>query len=420
MAYHTINQPSYDQINKAMSVYRARPSTLNILNYAHLNENAHTAFLCALLKHRIGRIPVFLKSFLLRLDNAAFTDISSDTLSAAKVKCQANYIDLLIECGTHSIIMENKICGASDQHKQIVTYVETLKNSGKPAESIWVIYLTLVGGEPEKHSLPDDLAKELGDRYVSLAYSEILNWIEETVLPECPYKEEHLIRSLELYGARIKTMLGTNILQETTHKLMDALDCHYDRDSYSRMHLLLNEFPDTVKDETKAAIHEETRSMIQSVLREIERKNPYFNEDALAYALKWMFRDDPPAQYRTGWQKCRKSVQPYVSGVFMYCGGRYLQLSANGVRIHLRCSPDGIKTGPYIFTDGSLGYVVETEKRFGRDYLSQNGLVLTGDSYKCPFTTFSESTTPLMDVFLHIKKLVEVLNNSPSPSSNRV
>jgi hypothetical protein len=208
-------------------------------------------------------------------------------------------------------------------------------------------------------------------------------------------------------------MLGTNILQDTTHKLMDTLDCGYDRDSYSRMQLLLKEYPDNVKDETQAAIHEDTRSMIQSVLREIERKSPYLNEDALAYALKWMFRDDPPAQYKAGWKKCRAYVHPYMSGVFMYYDVRYLQLSANGVRIHLRCSSEGIKNGPSILLDAPHGNLTETENRFGRDYLTQNGLVATSTNYAFPFPAFDESSTPLIAVFEHVKRLVEIIKSAP-------
>ena len=47
-------------------------------------------------------------------DNARFADISK-----VRVTTQDNYIDCLISDGTKAIIIENKVCGAADQNKQL-------------------------------------------------------------------------------------------------------------------------------------------------------------------------------------------------------------------------------------------------------------------------------------------------------------
>ena len=403
-------------MDAALDIYHSRPTVLNILDSVHANENEHTRFLCHLFNYRKNSIPIFLQAFLKRLSISEILSADDQTYALAKVEEQSGYIDCLIQCGRYVIIIENKICGACDQQNQISGYVDRVQKKYQ-FENTFVIYLTLFGGEPDKSSMPDELRSRLGERYVSITYRDVvLQWLQEDVLPECPYKDGLLIRSLQLYINYLHGVLGERADQQTlVERLAKTLNCSWGKASYLQLQNLLKQYSGNVESEEERVKQSDVRSILNILLREIEKRNPYFNEDNVAYVLKWMFRNDPPPPYKLKWVDGTANVAPFSSGTFMYSGGRFIGLTKPGVRIHMRCSIAGIKVGPYILADGALGNIKETEGIFGKQYLEANGLVCSPNLYGFPFDAFNESTT-LIDVALHVKKLVDILNNSHAGS----
>jgi hypothetical protein len=283
-------------------------------------------------------------------------------------------------------------------------------------DNIYVVYLTLVGGEPSKSSLPDDLRQRLDDRFVSLSYHQnLLKWLEEEVLPECAYKESLLISSIILYVNHLKGMLGQREDQKAlATKLSAVIKCGLNRQGYAFLKTVLKEIPDTdTVCDTDAVRYSDLSAALNILLREMERINPYLNEDFVANALKWMFRDDPPSPYRSEWRSGCADVGPYISSIFNYEGQRYMQLMAGDLRIHLKCNPDGIKAGPYILSPDGTPSDLFADCRFGKGYLAQMGVVSDGGYYRLPFASFDEVKTPLTDVCFHIKHLVDILTRSP-------
>ena len=404
-------------VDAALKIYSSRPAILNILDVIHSNENAHTRFLCQLLNYKMGSIPVFLKSFLKRLASDSPLALDEHDYLSAKAEEQTNYIDCLIKCGKHAIIIENKVCGACDQCEQIASYVEKVKGSCRH-ENIYVVYLTLFGGEPSKSSLPDELRTSLGRRYVALTYrDDILPWLEEDVLPMCPYKDNLLIGSLKLYINYLKGALGERPEQKAlAEQLAKTLECNWDKESYSRLKNMYQQYSDSENGAEGNDRYSDIRALVNILLREIEKRCPYVNEDNVAYVLKWMFRNDPPWPYKFTWVDGSANVAPYSSRTFMYGGERYIGLSKDGVQIHLRCSVGGIGSGPYILVDGNQGHIEGAEGIFGKQYLKDRGLDCSKGSYHLPFNEFTEKT-PLSDVAFHVKKLVDILNGSPCGKS---
>lgn len=411
------------QISDVVKTYRNRPVALNVLDAVNPNENEHTRFLCQLLNYKKCGMPVFLKSFLAMIAEvaeASFTELTDDDISKAAIKDQDGYIDCLITVGNYSIIIENKVCGACDQDKQLSSYIGKITKK-HPLNKIFAVYLTLAGGEPSTHSLPDELRSELerDHRFILLSYhTNILRWLESEVLPNCEYRETRLIHSIILYIDHLKGMLGQREDQQTlSDKLIPILGCSMDSDGYKTLQKLVAEYSEKNASQAELDVdRSDFRAAINILLREIEIRKPYLNAYSVAYALKWMFRDDPPPPYKFTWKAGFADVRPYSSSMLICNGERYVQLTDGRIRIHLCCSPKGIKAGPYILgPEGNSDYFAETV--FGKNYLEQNGLKHGKDVYGMPFPSFDEERTPLLDVCLHVKKLVDILKNAPLQES---
>ena len=145
-------------LNLYLEDQKAHPKVMNVLTYAILNENQHTSFLCGLLNYEYCEGRPFLESFIEMItDSAHFVDIGK-----VKVTTQDHYVDCLITDGNLSIIIENKVCGAGDQNKQIESYISHQMECGVAFDKIYVVYLTNSGGSPASHSLSEEMIKKLG------------------------------------------------------------------------------------------------------------------------------------------------------------------------------------------------------------------------------------------------------------------
>ena len=195
--------------------------TFNIFNTLGLKTEEvrlHSAFLGELLnpKGSHGASYVFLKAFLEVLGieegyidyDACFLNILERVIGTV-TETEGGRIDIIIEDGTHAVIIENKIY-APDQCNQLLRY----HNYGQEMfpKGFKLLYLTLDGHDPSDCSL--------GNRtfdYESISYeSEILDWLDrcsERVPKELPVRTL-IIQYMDLVKQLTYKDMDTKFLEE--------------------------------------------------------------------------------------------------------------------------------------------------------------------------------------------------------------
>lgn len=257
-----------DLYNSFKEVYKnetalAPYSNRNLYSTIHLSENDHTQILWDIIRYRKNGKYVFFKSFIkdcLGIDTfemneeidlskqkaTQYPSLSNKNESSQNTK-KYGFIDLLLQYKDKVIIIENKVCDASDGKNQLARYFytfakikdkeenENLKSAGITSvngtssftdENIFVVYLTKDNSKTfptEKScSLPSFLKKRLrlvndkeepldtnsqdtnipnASHYIHISYSEnVVNWIKENVLPEISaYNSNEFYQSVALY-----------------------------------------------------------------------------------------------------------------------------------------------------------------------------------------------------------------------------
>lgn len=130
-----------------------------------------------------------------------------------------------------AIVIENKINGASETEHQLDNYLEAISTDpaifSQPAKksNIWIVYLGGDGVEmPSKRSLSNDAGKQyvvIDDedssirregKQLSLATykDEIIPWLEEDVLPRCPYGDLGITGGLLVYIDYLKKIFSND------------------------------------------------------------------------------------------------------------------------------------------------------------------------------------------------------------------
>ena len=240
----------YDKTNKET----IGSAPFNLIEELHIDsynkqkrmfENAHTRVLGALLGYNNN---CFLWSFLERCDisinkNRAKTkginvDIErqyqkeNGTWTKKQLNDQQEKTDSLCrpDCliwknGTFAIIIENKINGARETPKQVNNYIEAVSSDHEiwgtnipenVLKNIWVIYL---GGDSEDMPSENSLSlnnplflkknKEAGKHLSLISYKHyILPWLEEDVLPNCPFGMTGMTGGLLVYIDYLKNLKG--------------------------------------------------------------------------------------------------------------------------------------------------------------------------------------------------------------------
>ncbi len=221
-------------ISEFVKEYNKKSDEFLLFDLANGKENAHTNVLWSILKY--GNY-MFLPSFLAYLNlpeiNLGRPIIVTTQKSAIGVNNGGKgFMDLYIEyydtnLEPISIILENKVCGASDTKKQLARYIATiLKIEGSKFDSwlkgdtgrsdtydnIYVLYLTLDGTkEPDNESLPGYIKGKV--KYIPMNYQEdVLPWIENEVLPHIPYGEDGImIAGVRQYITSLKKKLSSGL-----------------------------------------------------------------------------------------------------------------------------------------------------------------------------------------------------------------
>lgn len=213
------------------------PFGANVIDELHADENAHSRILRMLLQYKsYGKYPIYSRflSLIHKYCNVSpANDQSTEPVFRNEVgDVEDGRVDLLITDKTpkdkFAIILENKVCGAGDQDKQLERYVNFVnKAEGVKDENIFVIYLTKDGlKEVSESSLTPTVKKrlnisdEIGNegRFIKLDYKHhIISWLEE-LIPEMPLKEELLTSSLRLYLDYLKGICGVRESEEPVYK----------------------------------------------------------------------------------------------------------------------------------------------------------------------------------------------------------
>lgn len=170
------------------------PFFYNILEEVGVNENAHTRLLMRLLEYVPARQHFF--NYLKKVRGFA-----SPTMSKPKITAEKHRIDGLIqEEGEYAIIIENKVCGAVEQGRQLEKYIDKCKKGLKDdLGKVYILYLfDRAGLEPSPQTWGKYDKKEFGDRYKQLSYAEdIIPWMQKFLdaLESNKQEKEKLLRS---------------------------------------------------------------------------------------------------------------------------------------------------------------------------------------------------------------------------------
>lgn len=196
----------------------------NVIDELHAGENAHSRILRLLLQYSNGYgYPVY--SSFLKLLNRFCKEMRTDIINP-DFSNEENRIDVLVKernvLPPYAIIIENKVCEATDQDRQIERYVEKIKSSIFNQKNIYVVYLTSTGDKRVSDISLTEKAKELLNvsnesrgRFIELNYKyDILPWMEYDVLPNIAIREELLISSVRLYIDYLKGIFGMRVNEE--------------------------------------------------------------------------------------------------------------------------------------------------------------------------------------------------------------
>ena len=163
-------------------VKKEQPYHLNIIEELHINENAHSRILAKLLQYqdKDTRKYEFLESFFEYIiqKTGNFGDIE---IQEPEVTQEKDRIDVLVLDGNQALIIENKICGANDQDKQLHRYVEKVKKKGYANGDIYIVYLTKYYKSPAKNTWSSKVEKDnFKARFCNLSYLyDILDWLQD-------------------------------------------------------------------------------------------------------------------------------------------------------------------------------------------------------------------------------------------------
>lgn len=251
-----IKQFCFLEGKKAQGVSGTQQS-FNLIEKLHpdnkkMYENAHTRILGALLQYNDNQ---FLNSFLERFCKGLYYQKNKNVVRVERQykKSDNGWIavetseqkegstlcrpDCMIWKKNHyAVIIENKINGATETHHQVDHYIEAVLDDDDIFDTkddiikkIWVVYL---GGDtsemPSKKSLSNkydkndkyfiigkDESRSPGKHLSVISYKDdIIPWLQEDVLPQCPIGMMGLIGGLMVYIDYLKKRFEDNTSEE--------------------------------------------------------------------------------------------------------------------------------------------------------------------------------------------------------------
>ena len=211
------------------------PYGANVIDELHAGENAHSRILRMLLQYSGGgKYPVY-QSFINLIKKNGNDTIPDD------INCynptfvnEEGRIDLLIKEYSYpqkfAIIVENKVCGATDQYQQIQRYIEKAEGDDVDTNRIFVIYLTKDGTKDisdysltEKAKIKLGITEDNSGRFIRLDYvNHILPWLKNDVYPIIPIKEDILTSSIRLYIDYLNGICGKREGEKQIFNLIES------------------------------------------------------------------------------------------------------------------------------------------------------------------------------------------------------
>lgn len=262
---------------KFEEVKKKQPYHLNIIEELHINENAHSRILAKLLqcKDNEGKY-VFLQSLLEYINdkNGSSCDFSKINVVSPEITQEKDRIDVLVLGEKQAVIIENKICGADDQEKQLHRYVEKVKGKGYGKSDIYIVYLTKYYQSPSSDAwISSEEKNEFSARYLNLSYMyDVLPWLEEE-FEQIPQTQNELKSALEQYVNYLKTLKENKMEKELKNYFDEEFEKDLGKvsDGYNKTKKLLDDFPNYIYDLIKSKIDEWNRD---KGVKPFKDKNP--------------------------------------------------------------------------------------------------------------------------------------------------
>lgn len=208
-----------ETFNRIKQEQRMLPYHINVIDELHINENAHSRILLKLLQYVSdnGTYDIY-KSLLDYIREKKHNQLfGSIEIRKPHFTQEEQRIDLWVRDKDYAIIFENKACYANDQPEQISNYIKkTLKTDyqGYKKSSIFVVYLSPNGEEPEDQSWGTYKNEFIG-RYINLSFkNDILPWLKDYVKPNIRLKDVYLQSAVEQYIDHLEGSFYLQTLQK--------------------------------------------------------------------------------------------------------------------------------------------------------------------------------------------------------------
>ena len=229
----------YEQFTAYYETYVKTRVIDNLFEVIHISENDHTNILAQIFGIKINNDKPFIKSFLYNLGiETRNKNLTVSTQSQAISLNGVGYIDLLITVGEDTaVVVENKVCGATDTQYQLQRYYCSLRKDEQAAtafidkfheywkdehrkeyKDIHIVYLTSDGSKSvptdsdttKNYSITKQLKESLGEKFHEVNYlTNVLSWLYDDVLPKLPVKG-NILNSIKLYVDYLEQALCIN------------------------------------------------------------------------------------------------------------------------------------------------------------------------------------------------------------------
>lgn len=186
--------------------------------------NLHSAIIAELLNPNgsHGANDIFLKLFLQTIGKESFPINSrlvkphsirkiTERYIGPKTDTTGGRLDIIIEDGTHALIIENKP-GNEDQQNQLIRY----NNYARKFERYILVYLTKDGREASKLSTGNNKID-----YQCVSYTDLINWLGKCSSESS--SKQNIKTIINQYKLHLKKIMGISMDDNNTEKLLSLL-----------------------------------------------------------------------------------------------------------------------------------------------------------------------------------------------------
>ena len=170
------------------------PFFYTVLKEVQVNENAHTKLLKSLVDYK----PALLH-FVAWIKEKRALDLPISGEDSPGITTEEDYIDMLIqEGGKYAVIVENKVCGAVDQDRQLGRYINGCVRLGYTEKQIYILYLVDRPGKEPSEQTWGGYKESFKRRSLVLSDTEdIIPWMQKFLeeLESSKKEDEKLLRS---------------------------------------------------------------------------------------------------------------------------------------------------------------------------------------------------------------------------------